>query len=206
MKYLKFTHVDSLTKVSVHTETALNGPVVPEIEGLVFGFALASLYPTDKPVFYGTAPDDVDLNAPGILDEVSEDDFNQAKAAEEAAQKALTEAQILPAIAGTRKTHETAGFLWGELFIDTSAASYAKIIGNRAAAKDGLRKDTDVWQCLDQATGTIIFRPTTNEEMIEIGDRAWEYVQKCFNREGELIDAFNAGTFTYDMLAEGWPA
>ena len=67
MKYIKFTYVDAVTGVSVDKEPAKNGPVFPNIEGLTFCWARESRYPTDVPEFFGTCPDDADIQIEGVL-------------------------------------------------------------------------------------------------------------------------------------------
>ena len=108
-------------------------------------------------------------------------------------------------ITSTRYTHETAGFIWNGVFIDTSANSYAKIIGARSAAQDGLREDPSIWKCADPTTKDSIYRSTTNAEMIDISNKTYAYVQACYTRESVLMTAVEAGTFTADMLTQGWP-
>lgn len=109
-------------------------------------------------------------------------------------------------IADRRYRSEIAGFPWSGFGIDTERDSQAKISSSWSAARDGFRDDGSVWKCLDLATGQIVSRPTTNAEMIEIGQQAYRYVQACYDREGVLLDAAAEGTVTADMLEEGWPA
>jgi len=76
MKFIKFTHVDSVTGLSVEREPAANGPVFPEVKGLVFSWARESLYPTSVPQFFGTCPDDSNSTVEGVLGVFSEGDWN----------------------------------------------------------------------------------------------------------------------------------
>lgn len=78
MKYLKYTYVDSATGVSVVDAPAKNGPAQPDVDGLEFGFALESQYPTHAPTFYGACPAGSDANALGVLEEVSESEYQEA--------------------------------------------------------------------------------------------------------------------------------
>lgn len=75
MRYLKFTYIDAVTGVPITAAPARNGPVMPAISGLGFGFALESRYPADAPALYGTCPDDADLNFPGVLAELTEAEY-----------------------------------------------------------------------------------------------------------------------------------
>lgn len=49
------------------------------------------------------------------------------------------------------------------------------------------------------------FVDLTAEQIIGVATAARAHVQACFNREAELLDALAAGTFTPDMLDQGWP-
>jgi len=108
-------------------------------------------------------------------------------------------------IADRRYTAEVRGFIWNTVFIDTDRVSQPKIASARAAAKDGVRSDTAVWKCGNPLTGVPIYRETSNAEMVEIGDAAFNYVQACYDREGVLIAAVADGTITAAMVDEGWP-
>ena len=67
MQYLKFTYVDAVTGISVAKQPATNGPVFPNVEGLIFHWARESRYPTDVPEFFGTCPDDSNIQIDGVL-------------------------------------------------------------------------------------------------------------------------------------------
>lgn len=75
MQYLKFTHVDSVTGVSVFDAPAANGPVYPAVDGLVFVGAREGQFPTETPELFGTCPDGVNVEVPGVLAVLSEADF-----------------------------------------------------------------------------------------------------------------------------------
>ena len=87
MKYIKFTHVDAVTEISVIKEPAQNGPVLPNIEGLAFEWARESQYPTATPEFFGTCPDDSDIFIDGMTSELSQADYEQMRADEMNARK-----------------------------------------------------------------------------------------------------------------------
>ena len=67
MQYLKFTYVDAVTGISIASEPAANGPVFPPVAGLEFAWARESRYPTDVPEFFGTCPDDSNVQIDGVL-------------------------------------------------------------------------------------------------------------------------------------------
>ena len=67
MQYLKFTYVDAVTGISIASEPAANGPVFPPVDGLEFVWARESRYPTDVPEFFGTCPDESDIQVEGVL-------------------------------------------------------------------------------------------------------------------------------------------
>lgn len=205
MIYLKFTHVDALTKKSIHDEPARTGPVFPDVAGLTFGFALESQYPTDKPVMFGTANDGANWHIDGVLEQVTPSEYDTAMLEELEAREALAKAQSASQIASVRYRNETAGFTWQGFTIATDTESQSKIRAEREAAKDGRRKDTDVWKCQDQETGVTLYRPTSNEEMVKIGDAAYFRTQACYAREAELMGAVADGTYVASMLNEGWP-
>ena len=80
--YIKFTNVDAITKISIAQEPAANGPVFPQIKGLVYVFANESQWPTNLPIYYGTCDEDADLSVSGILGQITETEFNTAQQAE----------------------------------------------------------------------------------------------------------------------------
>ncbi len=67
MQYIKFTYVDAITGISIASEPAANGPVFPPVAGLEFAWARESQYPTDVPEFFGTCPDDSNVQIDGVL-------------------------------------------------------------------------------------------------------------------------------------------
>lgn len=67
MQYIKFTYVDAVTGISIASEPAANGPVFPPVAGLEFAWARESRYPTDVPEFFGTCPDDSNVQIDGVL-------------------------------------------------------------------------------------------------------------------------------------------
>lgn len=108
-------------------------------------------------------------------------------------------------IADRRYAAEVRGFIWKTVFVDTDRVSQPKIASARAAAKDGVRSDKAVWKCGNPLTGQAIYRVTSNAEMIELADAAFNYVQACYDREGELVSAVTDNTITSTMIDTGWP-
>jgi len=82
MKYLKFTYVDAVTGVSVLEAPAANGPKFPPVEGLEFVWARESHYPTNTPEFFGTCPDASFVLVPGVIDVLTQSDYDGMHAAE----------------------------------------------------------------------------------------------------------------------------
>jgi len=50
------------------------------------------------------------------------------------------------------------------------------------------------------------FVDLTAQQVLGVASAMRAFVQACFNRESDLLDAVAAGTITADMLEEGWPA
>jgi len=103
-------------------------------------------------------------------------------------------------IAARRFIAEVAGIAVAGVPVYTDRTTQNKLT---AAAFRALRNPeyTVDWKCTN---GSFI---TLNAEQITaIADAVGDYVQACYTREGELVAAFNDGTFTEEMLEEGWPA
>ena len=82
MQYIKFTYVDAVTGISIASEPAQNGPVFPPVAGLEFAWARESQYPTDVPEFFGTCPDDSDVQIDGVLGVYVQADWETMRADE----------------------------------------------------------------------------------------------------------------------------
>lgn len=96
MKYIKFTYVDAKTGIPGNQETMKNGPAFPPISDLVFKFALESEYPTKNPTFIGATSGPT--NIPGVLVELTEEEYTEAKATEIGARYALVNQQVVSMI------------------------------------------------------------------------------------------------------------
>jgi hypothetical protein len=77
MKHLKFTYVDAVTGVPVTDAPAENGPKFPDVDGLAFAWARESQYPTNAPEFFGTCPDGSFALIPGVIDVLTQADWEQ---------------------------------------------------------------------------------------------------------------------------------
>lgn len=75
MRYLSFTYVDAVTGRPISEAAALNGPAMPEVAGLQFGFALESRYPVAVPTLYGTCDSGASVDVPGVLEELTEPQY-----------------------------------------------------------------------------------------------------------------------------------
>ena len=79
MQYIKFTYVDAVTGISIASEPATNGPVFPPVAGLEFVWARESHYPTNVPEFFGTCPDDSNVQVDGVLGVYLQADWEQMR-------------------------------------------------------------------------------------------------------------------------------
>lgn len=81
-KYIKYTHVDAVTRVPVTEAPAASGPADPAVEGLQFIWARESQYPTAKPELFGACPDESNTAVPGVLLVMGQEEFEQLEAQE----------------------------------------------------------------------------------------------------------------------------
>ena len=105
-----------------------------------------------------------------------------------------------------RYRKEVVGITWtdsqGSTFtFTTDAISQGKFAAARIAADNGVRSDTSVWKCVD-SSGNIVFRPTTNAELIEISNLVYAHVQKCYDAEASVSEKAVAEDFTTDVDTE----
>lgn len=119
--------------------------------------------------------------------------------AEEIAEhEAARRAEMAQQIAARRWQAEVAGIDVGGIRIDTGRDSQALITGATVQAMLD-PSYTLRWKTPDG------FVDLTAEQIIGVATAARAHVQACFNREAELLDALSAGTFTPEMLDQGWP-
>lgn len=198
MNYVKYTYIDSVTRVSVAQEPAINGPAMPDIKGLEFRFALESEYPTNTPIMYGVCTT-LDGIAPGLLEVITRAEFDSAKAAEMEAREAKDRAEIKNNIAEQRWRCEVSGVIFYGRKVETDRATVAILSG--AALTASLDVNYSVrWKTSDG------FMTLSSVQIIELAQAVRQHVQSCFDREAELLDALDGGFYESDMLGEGWPS
>lgn len=117
---------------------------------------------------------------------------------EKAAAEAEQRKQLTQQIADRRWQAEVAGIDVGGMHIDTGRDSQALITGATVQAM------LDPNYALRWKTPSG-FVDLTAEQIIGVATAARAHVQACFDREAELLDALAAGTFTPEMLEQGWP-
>ena len=101
-------------------------------------------------------------------------------------------------IAAERFRRETSGFIWNGAFIDTGRESQALITGARLAAID----NPDLVCNWKTPSGFILL---TADQLREVAAAVRLHVQRCFDREAELLTALANGAFRLDILKVGWP-
>ncbi len=94
--YICITEVDAVTKIVCTAEPQRTGPSMPAIKGWTHIWHDSSTWPVPTssdgtylraPRYYGTCDADADLNIAGVLQVLSEEEFNAAKVAEHEARK-----------------------------------------------------------------------------------------------------------------------
>ena len=108
-------------------------------------------------------------------------------------------AQDWPAlIAARRYAAEISGTTIESMPIDTGRDSQALITG--AALQAVIDPKYSVhWKTAEG------FVDLTAQQVIGVASAVRAFVQACFNRESELLDAVAAGSITVEMLEKGWP-
>jgi hypothetical protein len=190
MKHITFTYVDSQTGVPGYLAPMRNGPASPAVKGLSYIFALESLYPTDKPVFYATCDDDADLRVPGVLHVITEADAFGAHVNE-----------MRRRLADKRWRVETGGIVVGEAVVATDRDTQSKLTAARIVAKEDANY-TVQWK---MPSGFVTL---TAAQIIAMADAVRAHVQSAFDREAALSADISAAT-THDALAavdisSGW--
>lgn len=101
-------------------------------------------------------------------------------------------------IAGSRYAAEVAGTSFSGMNVDTGRDSQGLITGAALAAmldpSYRVRWKTDAG-----------FVELDAQQIIAVASAVRAHVQGCFDREADLLEALEAGTFTEAMLDEGWP-
>ena len=181
MKYVKFTYV--------------NGNHMPDFDGLVFDFALTSQYPTDYPIFYGTCNA---ADGDGLIEFISKEVFDADKAAELIARDTKEKAQTAAYIAERRWRNETAGTMLGGIRIETDRTAVAMVTSAALAAS----LDPEYVVRWKAAEGFVTLNAA---QVLAMAQAIRSHVQACFDREADLLDALDAGTYETEMLDTGWP-
>jgi hypothetical protein len=110
-----------------------------------------------------------------------------------------TEAQYKAIIAERRYKAETAGVTVNGVSVYTDRTTQNKLTATSVRAQ----RDPSYKVKWKQTDNTFV--ELTAEQIIMIGDVVGDYVQECYTRESELIQALVDGLFTEEMLTEGWP-
>ena len=181
MKYVKFTYVNQL--------------YMPDFDGLQFDFALESEYPTVNPVFYGTCNSAI---GDGLIAVITKAEYEQDKVNEMAARKTKYDKQVVEHIADRRWKEEVSGFVFNGVHIETDRTAVAMVTGAALAAS--LDPEYSVrWKA---ANGFVTLNA---EQILAMAQAIRSHVQACFDREADLLDTINAGTYETEMLDTGWP-
>jgi len=94
--YICITEVDAVTKIPCTVEPQRTGPSMPAIKGWTHIWHDSSTWPVSTapdgtylraPKYYGTCDDDADTTIAGVLQVLTESEFNAAKVAEHEARK-----------------------------------------------------------------------------------------------------------------------
>ncbi|MHC8343349.1 DUF4376 domain-containing protein [Pseudomonas sp. RT6P73] len=108
------------------------------------------------------------------------------------------EQDVVQLIARTRFEHEAAGFIIDGLAIESTRDSQALI----ASAGLSALIDPDYRCNFKTANGFVEIGAV---QILAIANAVRAHVQACFDRELALLRAIEAGTYSADMLNEGWP-
>jgi len=94
--YICITEVDAVTKIVCTAEPQRTGPSMPAIKGWTHIWHDSSTWPVSTapdgtylraPRYYGTCDDDADTTIAGVLQVLTEEEFNAAKVAEHEARR-----------------------------------------------------------------------------------------------------------------------
>ena len=91
MKYICITEIDATTKILCTSEPQRTGPSMPNIKGLTHTWQDKSTWPVEvapdgtylrAPKYYATCDDDADTTIVGVLQVLTEEEYNVLKAIE----------------------------------------------------------------------------------------------------------------------------
>ena len=89
--FICLTEIDAVTKILCTLAPQRNGPSIPEVKSWRYLWNNSSTWPVEtssdgtylrEPKYYGTCDDDADTTVVGVLQVLTEEEFNIAKAAE----------------------------------------------------------------------------------------------------------------------------
>ena len=94
--YICVTEVDAVTKIPCTVEPQRTGPSMPAVKGFQYKWQNSSTYPVElasdgtylrAPKYYGTCDDDADTNIAGVLQVLTEEEYNTLRAEEHEARR-----------------------------------------------------------------------------------------------------------------------
>lgn len=123
-------------------------------------------------------------------------DFGKMITAEEKTAEKISKLKQM--IAERRYQEETRGITVAGFFLNTERDSQALLTG---AALEAFMDSsyTCRWKTAEG------FVELDSASLINISRAMRQHVQSCFNREADLLEALENGSFTSDMLEVGWP-
>jgi len=94
--YICVTEVDAVTKIPCTVEPQRTGPAMPSVKGFQYKWQNSSTFPVElapdgtylrSPKYYGTCDDDADTSIAGVLQVLTEEEYNTLRTAEHEARK-----------------------------------------------------------------------------------------------------------------------
>lgn len=172
MQHIRYTYVDAVTGVPVTIAPAANGPAMPAIPGLQYLWSRESAWPTSTPDFFGTLPEGVPVDVPGVLEVMDATRFADLQAAELAARATVAreraKAQRQAQVDVIKVTTSSGRVFDGD---ETSQTRMARaIVGLQAAqAALGPAAPTDIVWVLADNTAVSVTAAELSEALILAG-------------------------------------
>ena len=94
--YICLTEVDAVTKIPCTVEPQRTGPSMPAVKGFQYKWQNSSTFPVElaldgtylrAPKYYGTCDDDADTSIAGVLQVLTEEEYNTLRAEEHEARR-----------------------------------------------------------------------------------------------------------------------
>ena len=94
--YICVTEVDAVTKIPCTVEPQRTGPSMPNVKGFQYKWQNSSTYPVElaldgtylrAPKYYGTCDDDADTSIAGVLQVLTEQEYNTLRTTEHEARR-----------------------------------------------------------------------------------------------------------------------